>query len=719
MRWHHALLLCLWLVATPLSAQTVTVRSGEHGSFTRLTIPLPDGVTWSLEQSGRLARLRLDGGDVTFGLDRIFDRIGRNRLTEIRVDGSDGRLELRLACRCVVNGRLADGSLLVLDIRPGEPPDRPDPLRLPLSFDMAGLAGLHDPDAPNPGDDGSPGPASPIASRSAPAISAQDRLLSQIRRAVRQDLLNAMPNPPDRSAVSSRPELAGDGDHLAVITAIDRDMQGASLRGPGSSAADICLPEDSLAIETWGGDAPFEQQVGPLRARLFREFDRADPETARTLARLYLHFGFGAEAATVLELLPDARDRDKALVSLAHLLDRRPEPPGLSLRDQAACRTVAAMWAVLAGGDSPPAELDQDAVLRGFARLPKHLRPEIGPRLAEALVRAGRTEAASTVLRAVRRTVPGSPPPVAMAEAELAAAIGNPDMRRDKLVRVLDAQSDPQEAPRALLALVETAWTERSGLAAETVALAAAFAAELRHTELGAELRQAHLLALALSGEFDPAFEALAADDRLDPEDVRVTRNRLVTLTAESADDITFLTHVLADLTPRPGALDPQTIDRIGARLLKIGFADEAFAILDTPFEVTASDTRRLLRAEAAISSGRPNRALLDLLDHPDDTATALRARALMAIGNLEEAGAQARAAGLVDLAAQAAWQDDRWTAMPPNAPESYRTATELARALDRPPPPGPYARLSDARALLEDSNGARERIDALLSVIE
>lgn len=113
------LLLCLSIAASAAAqtaaAQTVNVRSGEHGTFTRLVFDLPDETEWSLNPQ------RDDAYVLSFGrtgwavdLSRAFDRIDRSRVARLQ-RGADG-VTISLACNCKADGFIFQNRMLVVDI---------------------------------------------------------------------------------------------------------------------------------------------------------------------------------------------------------------------------------------------------------------------------------------------------------------------------------------------------------------------------------------------------------------------------------------------------------------------------------------------------------------------------------------------------------------------------------------------------------------------------
>ncbi|RYG91462.1 hypothetical protein EU803_10245 [Loktanella sp. IMCC34160] len=142
--------------AAPVWALDVPVRSGEHGAFTRLAMPLPADVTWTVGRTDTGYGVRLDDADTEFDLASVFARIGRNRIAGLR-SAEDGTLRIDLGCDCHLIAYRFRDQWLVLDVRDGpaapdspfeDPfvetevasnetvPTRPAPaMRLPLIFD--------------------------------------------------------------------------------------------------------------------------------------------------------------------------------------------------------------------------------------------------------------------------------------------------------------------------------------------------------------------------------------------------------------------------------------------------------------------------------------------------------------------------------------------------------------------------------------------------------
>ena len=100
-------------------AQTLSVRSGEHATFTRLVIRLPEGQDWELGRTSGGYGLRLPGSGVDMDVSQVFERVPRTRLADIR-PATEG-YDIVITCDCRATGFEDGTGLLVVDIREGAP----------------------------------------------------------------------------------------------------------------------------------------------------------------------------------------------------------------------------------------------------------------------------------------------------------------------------------------------------------------------------------------------------------------------------------------------------------------------------------------------------------------------------------------------------------------------------------------------------------------------
>ena len=80
----YRLAICLTLIfCSPLSAQSMPVRSGEHDGFTRFTVGISKGASWSIEADDAQARLRVEGIDVKLGWFASSIQVGIPTLSNV------------------------------------------------------------------------------------------------------------------------------------------------------------------------------------------------------------------------------------------------------------------------------------------------------------------------------------------------------------------------------------------------------------------------------------------------------------------------------------------------------------------------------------------------------------------------------------------------------------------------------------------------------------
>lgn len=106
-----SMLATLWAISA--QAQQLTIRSGDHPTFSRLTVPLPASQPWVAKRTAQGVVLTLSGFAGSFDMADVFRRMQRNRISDISV-GED-TLVLVLDCDCDATA-FRSGPLLVIDV---------------------------------------------------------------------------------------------------------------------------------------------------------------------------------------------------------------------------------------------------------------------------------------------------------------------------------------------------------------------------------------------------------------------------------------------------------------------------------------------------------------------------------------------------------------------------------------------------------------------------
>ncbi|WP_050605127.1 hypothetical protein [Ruegeria sp. 6PALISEP08] len=699
----------LIMAVTAAAAQDVTVRSGEHDGYTRLVFNVPPNTEWALAQRKDGARLTVDLDGVTFRTGSVFSRLTTNRLESLSQAQPGGALELEFGCECVASAFLYRGSMIVLDVAPGEflPPllaDLPPPMtRQPIkavsvSNTDAQMAGLDLPLLKHELKD-------QLSNR---FLQGADRKLLDLRLA---------PVGPRNSTPSNTDPLLTDlSSNMRLTTVLDdlKDVLNSEVLQLESNA--VCISTTELGFSEWSTAEPFVTQVSSLRTALYQEFDTLDEEKALELAKLYAFHGFGTEALAIFGLSQTGTGEAERIEAIARLVDEKPVQTSNPFSGLQRCDSDAALWAVLSE-KKLASDADVEAIEQAYAGLPDHLRRRFGTRLSQILVEGDELEAARRVIRSVDRIEKSNSPSTTRAKAIVAAAEGDHTREEELLTEVVTSTEATPEAPVALARLVEKRWTERQSVSAQELELAASYAVEYRRSDLGPMMARTYAIALSLSLDFDPAFDIIL--ELANGQDRNRAFNRHLHLLSERSDDVTFLrqTFHLMQMSKTP-ALTTDTAIALADRLTMLGFADQSFALANRTEDQTHRAERARLRARAALMSGRPHQALLELAEDGSEEALALQAQALDMARDFSTAAEIMRSLGQGEAANRLFWLagSSADTADPPDG--KYATLNRTAQALFTPPVRQFEKPLQDAEDLLENSETTRQKIAEMFNAI-
>lgn len=754
-------LLLFFAFAQAAAAQTVAVRSGDHDSFTRLVLNLPDRLDWTSESTPTGASVIFPKNSVAFDTSAVFDRITRDRLTNISAPTGAARLDLTFDCKCTLRPFWNDRTMLVLDI--AENPVTPaaeNPAKRSVVTPRSSVVGMvpMKPEAPSAAAEmmtaqhgsargtrtsGSvPLPRKEDAGDTAQAGNVnlpkmQEELLNNLARAASQGLLT--PNRATRARPSAIPDYAASAPtqepekpvaveplketttplpanlNLHAQSSIDREIR-AHIEGNFSlSGHPACISDDLIALPDWGDEAPFHQQIGALSGRLLGEFDMPNPVVALELARLYAYFGFGYETRQILNIVEIDAPGTDILSEIATILDEGHARQHSLFTGQLGCDNAAALWSALSYETLPQDRaIDLNAIERNFAALPQHLRLYLGPLLARKLTRAGHVESADQVLRILERAQTDEAPEATMARAELAQAEGDPEEAKAELETVVESNAQP--SADAVLKLIDQRLAAREEISFDLAQLAGAYAQENRGAELGQNLARAYLSALAASGAFGESFgefDRLAAD--LAPDSKDMVRQTLIEYLVTNADDLTFLRHTLAGQARNAEALAPEVSSAIAQRLLENGFETEALDFVSAPLPGRKGRTQRLIRAEIALAKNQPRQAEVELIGLSGLEADALRAQALDMVGEHRAASEYFMASDQPTKAQEANWLAEDWDQIIASDDPVLQNVARLMQADSTTSDPQANGVLAKNRRLLEDSAKARATLGNLL----
>lgn len=623
--------LLIWIAlagATAVQAQDIVkVRSGDHGSFSRLVLGYAERPTWRFGRVEGGYEFRSDSRE-NFDVGSVFELIGRNRIADVQ-NRAPGRLFLAVECVCNAKVFELRRGGIVIDIRDGPPepgarfeaslpPDATDEGR-PEAGEQAetadGAADEAAEAAPNeaagrielPLDlPASPPPALPLdATLSPEASELREALLKQLGRAAAQGLVTVdVPDPPairppeprsdPPAPTPEQPEPAVPRGNIRVLTAVDRDRPRPGAVPDLSENGAPCVTAEALDIASWGSLERPGALIGSRRARVYGEFDRLSEDGLRALVRGYIYLGFGVEARVAMGLRQAEAAGDAMLLALARIMDGEPAREDWLL-DQGSCDTPVALWSALADPASAPVRpINRSAMLATFSGLPIHLRRHLGPRLAAEYVEAGDLTTADTLRNAIDRAGGDHGPAFTLLEAEMHRARGETqeaEMALDEL-----AAEDNETGQAALLSFIDGRIEAGKPVDESQIENALALAFERRGSRDAARLTSAAIRALLTNGAIDRALQEIErarASNALSPTALDALTSRALERSSEIDDDAQFLARALT--LQAPAALDGEARRAVANRLAALGFAEEAARFDDgkaAPREMAASSPR-------------------------------------------------------------------------------------------------------------------------------
>lgn len=732
------LFILFWfLFAQAAFGQTVMVKSGDHDGFTRLVLELPKVTDWRLGRTAEGYTLRLSGNPIRFDVTMAFKEINRNRLAAIWVDPETSDLHLGIACACYALPFEFRPGIIVIDLRDGPPPNGSS---FELALDgtnatqLAARPALRPRKRPTSAEATKPPPGSaselynwldqtksvqteahPQTIEQPPAPVTEyrdfgpfrDALLLQLSKGAAQGIVQ-MRQPNLASRTTSAPPPIGPRANIRIGDLPGFDVE--TTRKPENTLIKDgakCIPDSDLAINDWGNDQPAPIQFAASRTSLLGEFDKPDTNGVINATKLFIYFGFGAEAKQLLAQMP-IEDEDTSLwLSMAKLVDGESDVDGPFFGMQT-CDTAAALWATLAMPDEMQGGKPRvEAVIRSFSALPAHLRRSLGPELAARFLADKDITTARALTNAAMRGTSTAEPRVAVLHASLDVASGNPSAAAAQLEPILqDAGSATAET---LIALVDARLASDEVIDPEIPAALAALLQEQSGTDLEPALRRAQILALGSSGDFDQAYILL-------PQ-MAAAEADLWSLLAKSGSDTAILNHAVLPKDAGLPTIPAAQRGAIAAQLFSLGLSDSALVWIGDQSPDSSTDDR-VLAARATLSLGEPEASLQWLSGLNDKAGAEVRAQALWQLGKPLDAAKSWGSTGNSDAEMRAqTWAQD-WDDLAKRDPSTWQAASALVAANAAPEighAPGPLA-LGDA--LLAESASARATLSSLLDEV-
>jgi hypothetical protein len=709
---------CNWAFAEPL-----VVRSGEHGEFTRIVAAIPESARWEVEQHGRLVVLEVEGMEEVIDISKVFDRISKNRISDVSLKGS--RIEFQLSCDCRVAAFEQGGGLAVLDfarfdVKLDQPfVDSGSPLgalnKVVVDEFVSGYLKFSHNESP-----------SALRHDLEPF---SDDLMKELSTAASAGLLVpelsmskvAEPAVNDTADPGYPPASERRTDETATFrTTNSLDLQALNFRSivDNGTAHTHCPPDSKLSLRDWADERPMHFQLGEARRDLYLDLDRVDGAVAVDLAQLFIHFGFGLEAQSVLKLMDEKTTRDEILAGIASILDKRTPENAELFRSMLRCDGDIVLWSVLAA--LPNLEIDSfdpDAALRSLYRLPEHLGSVLGPRLAERLLELDHLEASAAALRSSQGSGTSTSMQGQIVEAKLAISEGNFGHGSQQLERAIVGSS--HAVPEALVALIETRSDQGLPVNIHNVELAETYIEEMVGTPNELPLRSAHILGLIGSFQFDAALGSIGSfKDHDSGANAAALYESFFEALTRSSDDVYFLEMIIEHGDGEVRKLPVTQQLNIIRRILHLGFPKFARELLlAIPVELRGIGGRTL-EGEIALVMRNPLKAISSLEDLDSRPIRLVRAMAMEDAGEYGSAHLLYEDMSLSVEARRSAWLAEDWNSRillddPTLSAIAYLSGSELTLsfALDDI--------LDRGSAALAESESARIAVGTLLSSLE
>ena len=539
--------------------------------------------------------------------------------------------------------------------------------------------------------------------------------------AVRSDVVSAaasglldparrpLPRVFENSATDTPPGTGLDHRHARPQAASEEDV--SITRGPDTRSVTLsggaCVPAAELNVLEWGGAGEAAAVMARTRAKLIEEFDRINEGAVLAHARRLVHYGFGAEARSVIRMFD--LDANASLIALTYLVDGQDDPDG-HFRGQTSCDGPASLWATLTHSESASGlSVQEAAVLRALEDLPDHLVRHLGPKLARRFIEMGLPELAREVLRRAERVLGRENTTMAVLNARLDANRGDSAEALRRLEPLIDAPG--ADAPDALVASIEIANRSDRPIPEDRVALSAALSEEMEEAPEGPGLWRAHVLSLIATQDFDAARRELAAA----PERPRATRaflgREFLRDLSKTGTDTSFLRHALHAASAFD-VIDPVVLEQAADRFLSLGVADAARGLIERIPPSRRERDARLLLSESLLALDRPREAEVILIGLQGARAELLRARSRAMMGDHAFAADAFEMAGATEEARRATWLSGDLERLGRYPDDPLAVASGLAEGKGSDPDASP---LAAAEALSERSAETRRVLDAVL----
>lgn len=682
------------LIAMPVSAETVQVSSGEHEDFTRLVFKIDPAREWALQTNAQKAELIVNGSSITFADSIVFDRIPQTRLVSVAQtsDSMASRYQMNLGCACVVTAFAYLDTYIVVDIHDSDGPLPPDPiiasvmetqrikpLLVPLdvqenayvmpSSTARTTAGLEEPSAI----------VDPVAVDTKPTevsqtdttddelakivSEARTKLLEQLTFAAEMGLLDfegghdPVTDQPMETVDTTVSEVVLDEgvgeqretieetlpgrlleDQFTITTVYERDTR--HIEGPLNHGLIHCPTDEQLDIGSWSTENSFSDQLSILRSGLLKEFDDPDLQVAERLVKLYIRYGFGAEAVSYLQDYGAVIEDADLLRDMAAVMDGKSAKPDGPLAKAESCAGAAGLWSMVGlYPELTTSELHERSILAAFAELPADVRRTIGPRLSLAFSNRNFVGSARLVSDILERAPGDHGDYQRLNSARYARDNGDIDAAKNIYQDLVARNSGATII--ALIELAQMLLDEEYSAPASLVEDLGAAADEVRGTKEGFELRRLEGLWLQNIGGGMAALELIAKEravEDLNAEKLGMIAGEILFKMSPDTDgQMQYVRSINEYLYLIDGNADNAVLLLdIGTKLIEAGLPNMALDIIH-PLVVQGDIPAKVMSAKGLLANFDPDSAIRQLAGLTGDEVREIRIQAFLNLGAFEK----------------------------------------------------------------------------------
>jgi hypothetical protein len=518
-------LAALFLIPSTLWGAPIKVQSGEHGSFTRLVVYLPESVTWNISSQPSEARMIIAEWEEGFDLSNVFKKIGTDRIKSLA--STDSELIITFACDCSVVSNMLEKGFVQLDVFVA---DIPKPIQRPRS---EVVEQVEIPESKTdemeiwnlPRNEIEFGVLERLATETTQvAVDAFGQsLIEEIAKSATVERLNT-DGDAGRTQRTEIQSFRSETDLIEILQNRARfsDSSDVFPTDRSNTSETSCENAGLLLVSKWAAAGAFSKQLSILRRALVSE-EMKKVEIAKTdLAKFYLHFGLGPEAIAVLDSA-SVSDLNTLLNDFGQQLNSDFKISKSRLHSFQRCKGETGFWAVLASDLSFKVDDEKEKdLLSVFQSLPQHLKIISARKLVE-IFRANNLDLAAEV---VKNSLERQGPDGDQGGSSSSDEIEIENLSRRQLEAIVSENG--VNSPMAMALLLEGNIEANTDTNPDELDLASAFAFQLQETDIAKRLGGAIILANFLNGNFHEASQSFYKFDAQSTEHGNYISNKSI-----------------------------------------------------------------------------------------------------------------------------------------------------------------------------------------------